>query len=206
MMDKITKLAVKDLSEKYQPHTIIVYGSRARGDVSPDSDIDIACFLDQPSVTTDARKFNGCYLDVWIYSTESMNQWSDEFLKFESAYCVVDQLGLGQQLLEKVKTIIAKGPESLSPEEKRHIKKWVYKMLERAAKNDVEGYYRRTWLQFELLQYYFSLRDKWFLGAKQSLSWLEKNDQTAFRLFSDTYKYPQNLQIVKELADYTTAD
>ena len=125
-MDKIIKLAVKDISEKYQPHTIILYGSRARGDASPDSDIDIACFVDQPSATKDARILN--------------------------------------------------------------------------------GYYRRTWLQFQLLEYYFSLRDQWFLGSKQSLRWLEKNDQTAFRLFSDTYKYPQNLQILKKLADYTTAD
>ncbi|WP_061509519.1 nucleotidyltransferase family protein [Endozoicomonas montiporae] len=112
-MDKITRLALEDITDKYQPHTVIVYGSRARGDASPDSDIDIACFMDHPPVTRDARQFNGCYLDAWVYPTASMNNVSEEFLKFDSGLCVVDQRGLGEPLLEEVRRVLSEGPEPL---------------------------------------------------------------------------------------------
>ncbi|KEQ15611.1 hypothetical protein GZ77_03160 [Endozoicomonas montiporae] len=66
--------------------------------------------------------------------------------------------------------------------------------------------YRRTWLQYELLNRYFSLRTLWFLGPKQSLKWLEANDRNAFNLFNKAYGNPENIRILKDLADYTLKD
>ena len=206
IMDKITQKAVAEISAKYQPHTIIVYGFRARGDAAPDSDVDIACFVDQPPVSRDARLFNNYYLDAWVYSTESMDHFTEEFLKFESGFCAVDLLGLGKRLLDQVHQVLAEGPDPLSEEEKHHIKQWVYKTLERTKKHDVEGNYRRIWLQYALLHRYFSLRDQWFLGLKQSFKWLEAHDPLAFKRFSDAYCQPGNLQLLEALADYTTKD
>ncbi|MFQ2313995.1 nucleotidyltransferase domain-containing protein [Aeromonas dhakensis] len=48
-MEKILDLAVEDLKGKYAPHTIILYGSYARNEATETSDIDIACFCDNPN-------------------------------------------------------------------------------------------------------------------------------------------------------------
>ena len=61
-MDEITEFAVKEVVEKYNPHTVIIYGSRARGDATEESDVDMACFLDSPSISEDFRDVNGIFL------------------------------------------------------------------------------------------------------------------------------------------------
>jgi len=203
-MDDISKQAIVEVCEKYDPHTVVLYGSRARGDATEESDIDIACFVENPSISKSAKQFQGCYLDLWIYSTESMNTWNDDFLRFEDGHCALDKYGFGSKLLEKVSQRVANGPDVLDPVDKKHIIEWSFKMLSRSAKNDIEGNYRRAWLHFDLLESYFSLRDMWYFGPKKSLSWLKANDKKAFALFDKTYKEPQNLEALKQLVKYTT--
>ncbi len=47
---------------------------------------------------------------------------------------------------------------------------WSYKMLERVHQDDIEANYRRAWLLFPLLEDYFAIRQKWYLGSKASWS------------------------------------
>ena len=203
-MDKITELAVNEVVEKYNPHTIIIYGSRARDDATDESDVDMACFLDSPSVSEDFRDIDGIFLDAWIYPTESMNNISD-FVKMGEAFCAVDKLGLGSQLLHKIKEKILEGPPPLTYKNKLNIIELRLKILKRAGKGDIEGNHRRSWLQYNLLETYFTLRDKWFFGAKCSLSWLKDNDALAFELFKNVYQSPDDYESLKRLTQYTTS-
>lgn len=203
-MDAVTKLAVQKVTEEYNPHTVIVYGSRARGDATAESDIDIACFVDEPQISKCAYEFQGAYLDLWVYATRSMREWSNEFLKFDGGFCAIDKTGLGNALIERVARKVLEGPEPLLDEDKLHVKAWSYKMLERAAKDDLEGKYRRVWLQFDLLETYFLLRDRWYFGPKRSLSWLELNDKPAYELFRRTYENPEDWKALETVVEYTT--
>lgn len=203
-MDKITELAVKEVVEKYNPHTVIIYGSRARGDATDDSDVDVACFLDSPSVFEDFRYLGSIFLDVWIYPTESMKN-PDNFVKMGKAFCAVDTLGLGNQLLQQVNERISAGPARLTQKDKLNIIELRIKILKRASRGDIEGNHRRSWLQYDLLETYFQLRDKWFFGAKSSLSWLKENDEIAYELFENVYQAPNDYESLKKLAFYTTS-
>lgn len=203
-MDKITELAVKEVVEKYNPHTVVIYGSRARGDATDESDVDMACFLNSPAVSEDFRDIGGIFLDAWIYPTESMKNPAD-FVKMGEAFCAIDKLGLGSELLQQINKKMNDGPPVLTQKDKLNIIELRLKILKRAGKGDVEGNYRRSWLQYDLLETYFLLRDKWFFGAKSSLSWLKANDTIAFELFESIYKFPDDYEALKRLTQYTTS-
>jgi predicted nucleotidyltransferase len=49
------KEAVRRIVEKADPLQVIVFGSRARGDYRPDSDLDLAVILDVPEEEVDRR-------------------------------------------------------------------------------------------------------------------------------------------------------
>lgn len=203
-MDKITTLAVNEVVEKYNPHTVIIYGSRARGDATDESDVDMACFLDSPSVSEDFRSFGGIFLDAWLYPTESMKN-SDNFVQMGKAFCAVDKFGYGAKLLQEINKKIETGPKPLTEKEKFNIIELKIKNLKRAAKGDIEGNHRRSYLQYDLLETYFHLRDKWFFGAKSSLTWLKENDEVAFSLFENVYRAPDDYEALTKLTVYTTS-
>ncbi|BAZ21637.1 hypothetical protein NIES4073_25150 [Kalymmatonema gypsitolerans NIES-4073] len=46
-------------------------------------------------------------------------------------------------------------------------------MLKRISQRDIEADYRRVWLLYTLLEDYFALRQKWYLGSKESWNWLK---------------------------------
>ncbi|CAM2861453.1 nucleotidyltransferase family protein [Pseudoalteromonas distincta] len=202
-MDKMTELAVNEVVDKYNPHTIIIYGSRARGDATDESDVDMACFLDSPPVPEDFRDSNGIFLDAWLYPTESM-QNPVKFAQMGKAFCAIDRLGYGAKLLQEINVKINEGPVPLNHKEKRNIIELRLKTLKRVLKGDLEGNHRRTYLQFNLLETYFHLRDKWFFGSKSSLTWLKENDHVAFTLFESVYNSPEDYEALKKLTMYVT--
>jgi hypothetical protein len=73
-------------------------------------------------------------------------------------------------------------------------------MLEWAANGDIDGNYRRTWLQFDLLKMYFDIRGLWFLGHKKSFQYLQKNDAEGYRLFEAVYSNPEDIEALRKLA------
>ncbi|UTV28789.1 nucleotidyltransferase domain-containing protein [Photobacterium atrarenae] len=200
--DPLIEDLVRALQVQYQPHTIIFYGSRARGDATASSDIDIACFVDDHPELKDARLFQGVYLDNWVYPTQAMQHISKDTLRFADGDCLVDQRGLGKEFLAKVRNKLAAGPERLSESDRTHTIEWISKMLKRIETEDVEGMYRRCWLQLELLEIYFQLRGQWFFGPKKSLQYLKSKDPVAYHLFSDTYRMPTDLKKLQLLAHH----
>ncbi|WP_062267819.1 nucleotidyltransferase domain-containing protein [Endozoicomonas arenosclerae] len=203
-MDDLVKAAVREVEEKYHPHTIIVYGSRARNDATATSDIDIACFCDKAEIEKDARDFQGVFLDAWVYQTESMQADKDEFLKLGDGFCALDTRGLGEDFLTQIRERIDQGPQPLSDEDKLHAVEWVKKMLKRIEQDDLEGLYRKLWLQVDLLEILFQLRGHWYFGPKKSFARLEKEDPVGCELFQASYRNPNDLDALTKLANYVT--
>ena len=67
----------------------------------------------------------------------------------------------------------------------------------------IEANYRRLSLPCELLEIYFKLRDLWYLGPKNSFSWLKENDMRAFCLFEKSFSNPANTEVLAQLVDAT---
>ncbi|WP_146107520.1 nucleotidyltransferase domain-containing protein [Aliivibrio sifiae] len=147
------------------------------------------------------RSHHGVFIDAWVYPTELMNE-AVEFIKLHKAHCVIDKRGLCQTLVCEVEKEYQKGPLPLSDLDKANFIELRQKILKQVCKGGLEGNYKKAWLQSDLLQAYFTLRGLWYLGAKQSFSWLKVNNEAAFELFSEVYEEPQNIEKLKRLAAF----
>jgi predicted nucleotidyltransferase len=203
-MDNFLLRVVADLQAKYKPEIVILYGSRARGDNTPKSDIDVACFTESTKPIKDARDFEGLYLDAWVYSSKTMSAANDELLRLADGYCLYDLEGKGAAFLQELQQRISQGTKQLSTADIEHTKQWIEKMFDRAQNSDIESLYRRYWLAIDLLQIYFNLRGQWYFGPKKSLSWLKENNSVGYDLFSQVYSHEINLSDLSELVEYVT--
>jgi len=179
ILDSITQYIIKN----YSCHTIILYGSHARGDENSSSDYDFLGIRDAGEFERDCHCFQGKFMDVFIYPEKMVLQEEPSLIRIKDGTVLVQQGSLGDDLLTKIKQIFVKGPSPTPAWEKHEINTWAIKMGQRSKQKDIEGNFRRHWLLHELLECYFKLRDMWFLGPKESFQWLLKNDLETYQAF-----------------------
>lgn len=201
LKDPILEQALQDLVEKHKCHTVILYGSRSRGDFTEESDYDLIGFRDQGPQARDARIIDGKFLDAFIYPADVVIGQEKDFLRVRKGLILQEREGFGGNLLKTVETIFEKGPHPMSEDEARMIRTWIRKMLVRISKDDIEGNYRRAWLQFELLENHFKLRGRWYLGPKESFAWLAENEPEVYRLFDRALKPGSGFAEMEHLAE-----
>lgn len=189
------------LKQKYNCHTIILYGSYSRGDYTEESDLDVICFADRSDDKNNVELFEGKQLDVWVYNTDKMDN-PEEFLRVYRGKVLLNDKGFAEKFLSEIEGVFNDGPKKLTEEEKVFLKSWLRKMYLRSNKNDIEGNYRYYWLLKDSLEIYFELKGIWYLGPKKSFSWLKKNDNFAYNLFENTFRKNVNMQEVERLLKY----
>lgn len=72
MQTRLLNAIARDMRTKHGCHTLILYGSHARGDATHASDIDLIGLRRSGPETHDARKFRGVYLDAFIYAEKGL--------------------------------------------------------------------------------------------------------------------------------------
>jgi predicted nucleotidyltransferase len=190
------------LLQKYDCHTIILYGSYSRGDFTEESDVDIVCFSDAViEDKNDTAFFEGKPLDVWVYQTEKMKN-HEQFLRLHKGEIWLNEKGAAQEFLSKIKDTYDAGPQKLSDEEKDFLKSWLRKMFVRSRKDDIEGNYRFHWMLKDSLEIYFDLKGLWYLGPKLSFTWLRENDGRAYELFRNALSTNALQADIEQLIDY----
>lgn len=125
----------------------------------------------------------GVYLDAFIYPESDILDHEEEFLRLRGGKILCEKGQFATKLLRKIDEIYTKGPSDLSADEIQVRSIWIDKMLKRSMRGDVEGDYRRAWLLYGILEDYFALRKKWYLGPKESFQWLSSHDPETFALF-----------------------
>lgn len=98
--------------DKYNCHSIIIYGSYANGDFTDESDVDVVCFCDEIEEHNDTSFMGHRQLDAWIYRTEKMKD-VEEFLHVRDGQVLFDRNGLCNDFLEKINEVYNKGPKPL---------------------------------------------------------------------------------------------
>jgi hypothetical protein len=176
----VEQALIDELRDKHGAHTIILYGSHARGAATKESDVDAAAFADGATIERDARVWNGVYLDAFIYPTSVARAPNADLLKLRGGRVLLDERGLADPLLEQLDALDQAGPPPLAASEKQMRRVWARKMLGRIDRGDLESNYRRHWLLYQLLEDYFDLRGQWFRGPKLAFAQLDPDTRAAF--------------------------
>jgi len=192
---------VQELIDKHKCHTVILYGSRARGDATPQSDYDLMGVRKSGKKYRVAEKRNGIYLDIFVYPEMDLKKIGDDHLYMNGAKVLYQKEKFGTNFLQRLKSAIQKKYKPLPSYEINARQVWLHKMYDRIAQGDIEGNYRRSWLHEALLCDYFTIRKKRYWGSKKSFEWLLKNDPKLYRLFEKVLKNPLDLDLLKKLVE-----
>ena len=196
-LKKATDLIIK----KYKCHTVILYGSRARGDATSKSDYDLMGVRKNGKKFRLAEKWNGSYLDVFIFPEKDLAKIDEKLLYMNEAKVLFEKTNFGSRFIKKITAFLKKKYIALPPDEIEARRIWLHKMFERIKVGDIEGNYRRSWLQEALLADYFNIRRLRYWGSKESFSWLRLHDQKSYLLFQKVLATPTDLKLLKKLVE-----
>jgi uncharacterized protein len=176
---------VAEIRRSHAAHTIILYGSRARGDATPDSDIDVAAFAEVATTMRDARHWHGLYLDGFVYPTAVATSptLDPEMLNLADGRVLLDERGLAGALLDRVAAMDREPPPAAPADHCQMLRTWARKMLPRIKRGDIEAHYRRHWLLYQLLEDYYTLRGERYPGPKLALAALRRDRPATFFAF-----------------------
>ena len=182
MSDPLTSaLAIAD---EHGCHTVVLYGSRARGDADAGSDVDVLCIRDDGPSFRDSRVIDGVYFDVFVYPRDAVATVDVALLRILGGLVLRERDGEGTALLSRVRDRFDRGPDPLPADDQTARIVWAHKMLTRIQSSDsVEADYRRMELAVQALEDYFLLRTLWYRGPKVAFPWLLTHDDAAHQAF-----------------------
>ena len=189
------------LIEEHGCHTVILYGSYARGDAGPESDYDLAGIRASGEAIRDARLWHGAYLDLFIYPESKITAADETMIHMREGKVLIEKDAIGTNFLKQLQEVFKSGPKQLPPDEIQARKLWARKMLVRAKSDDIEGKYRKIWLVTALLEDYFRIRGLWYLGAKESLRWLRGNDPETYSCFEVALRNTDDLNAIQSAVE-----
>lgn len=195
---------LEELQRVHGPHTIILYGSRARGDETPDSDIDVAAFAEVATMTRDARLWRGMYLDGFVYPSAVAVAAKPEpdMLKLVGGRVLLDDRGLAGPLLERLAALDREPPPAAPEDHRQMLRTWARKMLPRIRRGDTEAHYRQHWLLYQLLEDYFTLRGERYRGPKLALAALHQDSPATFAAFERALSPGAPFDALEALVDH----
>jgi hypothetical protein len=175
---------VSQVMDAHGCHTAILYGSHARGDATPDSDVDLLCVREAGAAIRDARVVDGVYLDAFVYPEAAFTTLEPALLRILGGSVVRERDGFGAALLARVRQMHEGGPPAMADDERRALVLWSQKMLDRIrARHGALAHYRRMQLLTRALEDYFALRNAWFRGEKEAFASLRQDDAPTYALF-----------------------
>lgn len=202
-----------ELVRVHQCHTVVLYGSRARGDDGPGSDVDLLGVRSVGGCARDVRVWSGISLDSFIHDDASlMGELEPGMLRIRQGMILRDLHGFGVQLLARVQALYARGPLPMPLDERTSQLAWVEKMLERIqpspsddANTVLMAQYRRAALLTQLLELYFQLRGYWYCGPKESFVWLQIHDPEVWQALRDAFIPTASHEVIERVARAVTA-
>jgi predicted nucleotidyltransferase len=172
------------MADAHGCHTVVLYGSRARGDVDEGSDVDLLFVRDDGPSFRDSRVIDGVFFDAFVYPRDAVATVDVPLLRILGGLVLRERDGEGTALLSRVRDRFDKGPDPLPADDQTARIVWAHKMLTRIQASDgVEADYRRMELAVQALEDYFLLRTLWYRGPKVAFPWLLTHDDAAHQAF-----------------------
>jgi predicted nucleotidyltransferase len=192
-----------ELSALHGCHTVVLYGSRARGTHRPDSDVDLLLVRRNGVSTRDVRMWRGVQVDAFVDEEAKLDPEKDEgLLRIRHGEVLRDEIGFGASLVRRAQEVFARGPAALPPGEVEALRVWGGKMLQRIASREAgaaRADYRRVSLLTELLPLYFRLRRRWYLGSEEALRSLAEEEPGTYEAFERALEPGATLEAIEAL-------
>lgn len=102
---------VAHLQSVYACHSIIFYGSRARGDATETSDYDILGIRESGVITRDAPFWNGNYLDIFIYPESEILNPCERHLHMTGGLVLYEKNGMASSFLAQLTAMDLVAPQ-----------------------------------------------------------------------------------------------
>ena len=172
------------MKQRYNPLSIILYGSYANGTNNLNSDFDALVISDDHEQFHDTSFVDGIQLDVFVYPASYFEGDYDcnDFIQIFDGKIVVDRGGQGKALQAKVQSYLQNRPQKSRAEIDASVN-WCIKMLARVKRCDAEGMFRWHWVLIDSLEIFCDVKHHPYWGPKKSLKWMEKNHPTAFAFY-----------------------
>src|SRR5262245_55824053 len=129
--DRVLESIIRELKNKYRCHTIVLYGSRARGLATPTSEYDVFGVRRTAERTRRASEHDGHYWDVFVYSERDLRKLNDQHLSWTGARILHGHGQYGRHLLSRIQRLVER-PHKPEPQyEIDSLKVWAQKALDR---------------------------------------------------------------------------
>ena len=178
------KQIIDYIMQRYNPLSIILYGSYANGTNNLNSDFDALVISDDHEQFHDTSFVDGIQLDVFVYPASYFEGDYDrnDFIQIFDGKVVVDRGGQGKALQAKVQSYLQNRPQKSRAEIDASVN-WCIKMLARVKRCDAEGMFRWHWVLIDSLEIFCDVKHHPYRGPKKSLKWMEENHPTAFACY-----------------------
>ena len=175
------KQIIEYMKQRYNPLSIILYGSYANGTNNLNSDFDALVISDDHEQFHDTSFVDGIQLDVFVYPASYFEGDYDcnDFIQIFDGKIIVDRDGQGKALQAKVLSYLQNRPQKSRAEIDASVN-WCIKMLARVKRCDAEGMFRWHWVLIDSLEIFCDVKHHPYRGPKKSLKWMEENHPTAF--------------------------
>ena len=175
---------IKYIKTKYNPISIIVYGSYASGTNNLNSDFDAIVISYDYERFHDTSFVDGVELDVFVYPLSYFERGYEhkDFIQILDGIIITDSNGIGEKLQEDVKDYFSKITVKTDNEIRASID-WCVKMFERVKRNDCEGMFRWHWVLIDSLEIFCDIMNQPYLGPKKSLKWMKEKHPLAFNYY-----------------------
>ena len=179
-MEKI----IEYIKQKYNPLSVIVYGSYANGTNDQSSDFDALVISHDHEQCHDTSFFNSIQLDIFVYPASYFERDYDynDFIQIVDGRIIEDCEDLGKSLQTKVLSYLKKRSQKSKAEIDAEVD-WCIKMLARANRCDAEGIFRWHWVLIDSLEIFCDVNHYPYKGPKKSLKWMEENHPAAFACY-----------------------
>ncbi|PVE35418.1 nucleotidyltransferase [Enterococcus faecalis] len=194
-MEKIMKY----IFEKYDPSSIILYGSYANKTNNTNSDFDVLVISNTCQYIHDTSFVDDIQLDLFVYPKSYFKYSEIDFMSFVQIFdgkIVYDSDKIGMWLKKRVNYVISSIPYKNYEENKTQIE-WCEKMLARSLRKDPEGYYRLHWVLVDSLEIYFDICSLKYYGPKKSLSYMKKKDPVSHGLYAEVLEKTTHTSLEK---------
>lgn len=205
---------VDTLQDSFDCHTVLLYGSRARGTARPDSDWNIIAVREKPpTVWCDDVLEEVGMLHIQIYPNPAVQyHFNSPFFRttdLAHGKVLCEHDGLGARIIQHAQTMLREGyppeAEGFMGNMRAYYRHDVLDALEDATQNPIYQNYRLQQGLHRSLRYYLRARGKHMMSPIEGFRYIQSNDPEAYALFERAYKPDATLEDVKALFAKITA-